>query len=95
MMTTRTRPGPATLHCLCFGALVITSAMFPGVALAQLPDSSLVEAQMIVNVTVRGIELSGTLTLPTTGPGPLPAALLIPQRDGHVPPEPSVPPPAV
>lgn len=77
MMTTRTCPRAAALRRLCFGALVITSATFPAVALAQVPDSSLAEEQMIVDVNLRGIQLSGTLTLPTTGPGPFPAALLI------------------
>jgi hypothetical protein len=53
--------------------------MFPVAALAQVPDpsSALVGEEMIVDVTPRGITLSGTLTLPTTGPGPFPAALLI------------------
>lgn len=77
MKTIRLRPRAATLHSFCFGALVIASATFPVNALAQVPDASLVEEEMIVDVTQRGIQLSGTLTLPTTGPDPFPAALLI------------------
>lgn len=77
MMTIHTRPRTATLHFLYVGALAITSATFPVGALAQVPDSSRVEAEMIVDVTQRGIRLNGTLTLPTTGPGPFPTALLL------------------
>lgn len=77
MTTIRTRPRAATLHCLYFRALVIAGTAFPVGALAQVSDASLVEEEMIVDVTQRGIQLSGTLTLPTTGPGPFPTALLI------------------
>ncbi|HKK69576.1 MAG TPA: alpha/beta hydrolase [Candidatus Krumholzibacteria bacterium] len=77
MKSIRTRPRAAALHCFYFGALVIASATLPVGALAQMPESSVVEEGMIVDVAQRGIQLSGTLTLPTTGPGPFPTALLI------------------
>lgn len=77
MMRIRKDPPAAALRRLYFGALVITSTIFPVVAHAQAPDSALVEEQVTVDVAVRGIHLRGTLTLPATSAGPFPAALLI------------------
>ncbi|MEX2530051.1 MAG: alpha/beta hydrolase [Gemmatimonadota bacterium] len=77
MKTIRTRTRATTLHCLYIGALVLAITAIPGGALAQVSDASLVEEEMIVDVPQRGIQLSGTLRLPTTGPGPFPTALLI------------------